>query len=68
MPQRPEPRLSPGRLTAGRALLDAERGGHLDEALEAGGVEERPLANHLAYGVCRRRGVVDLALAAVSVG
>jgi 16S rRNA (cytosine967-C5)-methyltransferase len=66
MPRRPEPRLSPGRLTAGRALLDAERGGHLDEALEAGGVEERPLANHLAYGVCRRRGVVDLALAAVS--
>lgn len=66
MPRRPEPRLSPGRLTAGRALLDAERGGHLDEALEAGGVEERPLANHLAYGVCRRRGVLDLALGAVS--
>lgn len=62
--------LSPARLAAAQALLDAERGRHLDQslvrALDAAqglSAEDRALAWHLAYGVLRRRGALDVGLA-----
>jgi 16S rRNA (cytosine967-C5)-methyltransferase len=58
-------RANPGRVGAARALLDVERGGRVEDALErhapAGGID-RGLAWFLALGGLRRRGGVDAAL------
>lgn len=61
--------LSPGRLAAGRALLAAEQGRHLDDALIEDArlsPEDRALAWHLAFGVCRHRGELDAMIGSVS--
>ncbi len=71
-PRAPRPETaSPARVAAARALLAAEEGAHLEDALAAalpprgeGEVADRELAWFLAYGVERRRAHVDAALRA----
>ncbi|MCB9759306.1 MAG: hypothetical protein H6739_05660 [Alphaproteobacteria bacterium] len=55
--------LNPGRLAAGRALMEVDRGGHLDDALGAGlPATDAALARHLAWTVARHRGQLDAAI------
>ena len=58
-------RANRGRLAAGRALVDVEKGAHVEEALGNYAPEDdrdRRLAWFLALGTLRRRGHVDAAL------
>ncbi len=71
-PRRPRgsrnPRLNPGRLAAGRALLAVERGAHAEDMLARLAPDDdadRRLAWHLVLGVLRRQGALDHVLAAV---
>lgn len=67
-PQRGAP-LNPGRLAVGRALLDTERGAHLEDALEQHAPPDGPdrrLAWHIAFEVTRRRGELDALVGAAS--
>lgn len=61
------PTLSPGRLAAARALMQAEKGFHADDALmEAIEPDSKDLglARALTFGVLRRRGALDKLLGA----
>ncbi len=62
-------RLNPGRLAAGQVLLEVQAGRHADRALVRLAPpqgRDRALAWQLVYGVLRRRGELDGAVAAVS--